>query len=133
MNSTLDRRTFWRAPFNTRVLLIDTAGVWPAKLKDISLQGALLEISKTWHGEYGTNCQIKLELTPDAIITMQGSIAHLQGVLLGFRCEEIDLDSISHLRRLVELNAGDPTILEREFNALLHPVQAAHPATPTAS
>jgi hypothetical protein len=34
-------------------------------------------------------------------------------------CESIDLDSITHLRRLVELNAGDPALLERELTALV--------------
>jgi hypothetical protein len=34
-------------------------------------------------------------------------------------CKEIDLDSISHLRRLIELNLGDQEELERELGALL--------------
>jgi hypothetical protein len=38
--------------------------------------------------------------------------------LLGFVCQYIDLDSISHLRRLVELNLGDGSLLERELAAL---------------
>ena len=37
---------------------------------------------------------------------------------LGFVCRHIDLDSISHLRRLVELNLGDESLLERELAAL---------------
>jgi len=32
--------------------------------------------------------------------------------------QHIDLDSISHLRRLVELNLGDEALLERELAAL---------------
>jgi hypothetical protein len=35
------------------------------------------------------------------------------------RCENIDIDSITHLRRLVDLNAGDASLLDREFSALL--------------
>jgi hypothetical protein len=38
--------------------------------------------------------------------------------LLGFVCRHIDLESISHLRRLVELNLGDESLLERELAAL---------------
>ena len=33
--------------------------------------------------------------------------------------KHIDLDSISHLRRFVELNLGDEQELERELGALL--------------
>jgi hypothetical protein len=35
------------------------------------------------------------------------------------RCDSIDLDSITHLRRLVELNAGDPRELDRELAILI--------------
>jgi len=31
----------------------------------------------------------------------------------------IDVDSMTHLRRLIELNLGDPTLLERELKALV--------------
>ncbi len=37
---------------------------------------------------------------------------------LGLRCEDIDVDSITCLRRLVELNLGEPELLERELSAL---------------
>ena len=40
------------------------------------------------------------------------------GELIGFVCRHIDVDSISHLRRLVELNLGDEALLERELAAL---------------
>jgi hypothetical protein len=40
---------------------------------------------------------------------------------LGFQVQYIDLDSATHLRRLVELNLGDPALLEREFENLLAP------------
>lgn len=129
MNQAQERRIFWRAPFNAQALLNDATCVWPAQLKDISLKGALLEMNQAWHGEHGVKCQLKLELQPGAIITMRGVVAHLQGHQLGIRCDEIDLDSITHLRRLVELNAGDPELLERELAALLHTAQAE--AAPT--
>jgi hypothetical protein len=50
---------------------------------------------------------------------MTGEIAHREGRQVGVRCLEIDLDSISHLRRLVELNVGDEAILHRELGALV--------------
>ncbi|MCG8610315.1 MAG: hypothetical protein MI864_07240, partial [Pseudomonadales bacterium] len=31
----------------------------------------------------------------------------------------IDLDSITHLKRLIELNVGDPSLIERELSALI--------------
>jgi hypothetical protein len=49
---------------------------------------------------------------------MEGSIAHLEGTQVGLRCDSIDIDSLTHLRRLVELNVGDEAILQRELSAL---------------
>jgi hypothetical protein len=34
-------------------------------------------------------------------------------------CDNIDVDSVTHLRRLVALNSGDPKLLDRELAALL--------------
>jgi hypothetical protein len=49
---------------------------------------------------------------------MEVVLTRAQPQSLGFVCRHIDLDSISHLRRLVELNLGDEQLLERELAAL---------------
>jgi len=45
-------------------------------------------------------------------------LAHIRNNNVGLRCEYIDIDSITYLRRLVELNLGDAELLERELVAL---------------
>jgi hypothetical protein len=50
---------------------------------------------------------------------MQGELVHREGHQVGLRCREIDIESIAHLRRLVELNLGDEDLLERELSALI--------------
>lgn len=50
---------------------------------------------------------------------MTGKVAHVAGGRLGVRCTEIDLESITNLRRLVELNVGDEEILNREISAMI--------------
>jgi hypothetical protein len=45
-------------------------------------------------------------------------IAHHENEELGLHCKDIDIDSITHLRRLIELNLGNPALLERELSAL---------------
>jgi hypothetical protein len=35
-------------------------------------------------------------------------------------CTKIDLESITNLRRLVELNLGDEAALNREISAMVH-------------
>jgi hypothetical protein len=122
MNDSLEHRAFWRAPFHATVQLTDATGTWEGELLDISLKGALLNMSVDWHGVLGEKCQLRLDLGEDASILMDAVAAHLEGTKMGLRCDNLSLDSITHLRRLVELNSGDPKLLERELPALLHNV-----------
>ena len=77
-------------------------------------------MSADWPGVLGAKCKLRLDLGQGAMIIMQATVAHLEGTRMGLRCDNLGLDSITHLRRLVELNAGDPNLLERELPALLH-------------
>lgn len=119
MTKVTERRNFWRAVFRSPVRLTTQGVDTDARLLDISLKGALLETATAWHGKAGDECQLSLELAPGATITMQASVMHVEGPHVGLRCASIDLDSITHLRRLVELNSGDPAILDREFGSLI--------------
>lgn len=118
MTKGSERRNFWRAVFHSPVRLTTHDGQALAQLLDISLKGALLQATDVWHGKAGEECRLTLELGPDATITMWTKVMHVEGPHIGLHCESIDLDSITHLRRLVELNSGDPAILDREFASL---------------
>ena len=95
------------------------AGDMWASWQDISLTGALIETNGPWDGKPGEECQLSLTLAPDATIGMWAEIMHVDGHHVGLRCKSIDIDSITHLRRLVELNSGDPALLDREFSGLV--------------
>jgi hypothetical protein len=49
---------------------------------------------------------------------METIVVHSQQDSLGLRCEKIDIESASHLRRLLELNMGDAELLSRELDEL---------------
>ena len=119
MTKATERRNFWRAVFHSPVHLTGQAGNVYARLLDISLNGALLETGSAWNGKPGDACQLSLELAPGITISMWTTVMHVEGPQVGLRCTSIDLDSITHLRRLVELNSGDPAILDREFGSLV--------------
>ncbi len=114
-----DRRQFWRTHFQSSVQLTANGRVTEAALRDISLNGVLIEAPAAWTGRLNDPCRLQLNLGTDTIIGMEASIAHIEGCQIGLRCEEMDLDSITHLRRLVELNSGDPALLDRELATLL--------------
>jgi len=115
-----DRRQFWRATFHSPAQLTVAGHTVEAALHDISLKGALLLVPVHFPARAGERCELSLTLGEQARIVMYGHIAHIEDRRLGMRCDHIDLDSITHLRRLVELNAGDPALLDRELSALLH-------------
>lgn len=90
------------------------------ELLDISLKGALICACSGATPEAGTPCTLKISLNDsnDQTITMRGYIAHKNENRVGIFCEEIDVDSITHLRKVVELNLGDSGLLQRDLKAL---------------
>lgn len=114
-----ERRHFWRAAFDAPVRLIDAHGSSEAHLLDLSLKGALVEVGAGWPVQKGGHCQLHLKLGADAVINMWTTATHIEGQKVGLHCDRIDLDSITHLRRLVALNAGDSNLLDRELHELV--------------
>ncbi len=115
-----EKRRFSRITFVTDIHLVNAEGSWDAKLVDVSLKGILVTMPNGWHSKIADHYLVEiLTDNADAMIRMEVSVTHIEEQHVGFRCEHIDLDSISHLRRLVELNLGDSEILNRELAELL--------------
>lgn len=120
-SSISEKRKFTRIPFTANAQLVNTEGRWNSELVDVSLQGLLINEPQNWSAEIGQHFMVKLEIKDSNInIQMDAVVAHQEEGKVGFQCKHIDLDSITHLRRLVELNIGDSEILHRELYALGH-------------
>ncbi|MFG5410056.1 hypothetical protein ABXN37_20595 [Piscinibacter sakaiensis] len=50
---------------------------------------------------------------------MAVSVRHAEDGEIGLACTGLDLDSATHLRRLIALNLGDPALAERDLQALV--------------
>ncbi|KRP63937.1 PilZ domain-containing protein [Pseudomonas orientalis] len=114
-----DRRCFRRIAIDATTQLRQNGHEWPVKLVDLSLKGLAITRPEPWKGNKALPFDVDIRLDPKAHIKMQVKLTHDDHGQLGFVCKEIDLDSISHLRRLIELNLGDQEELERELGALL--------------
>jgi len=114
-----ERRRFVRVEFDARTELIQGQHKWQVELLDLSLKGLLIKKPKAWRGDIKRPFMADIHLSPDAEIKMEVRLAHDDHGHLGFVCEHIDLASIAHLRRLIELNLGDHDELERELAALI--------------
>ncbi|MCF6217706.1 MAG: PilZ domain-containing protein [Gammaproteobacteria bacterium] len=118
----IEKRRFTRIPFEATANIVNVMGSWSSPLIDISLKGALLDRPSDWEGALGDKFLIELDLDggENAVsIRMEAEVTHLDDKHIGFNCLHIGLDSITHLRRLIELNLGDESILDRELAALI--------------
>lgn len=122
MNTT-QRRHFSRIHFHGAAQVLFDDQEYPCEVLDLSLKGALVRLSMTRpQMSVGQRCLLELALDEGgAKVRMEGDIAHCEDEQLGIVCREIDLDSVTHLRRLLELNLGDAELLNREFAALITP------------
>jgi hypothetical protein len=114
-----DRRRFKRIEFDAKTELSQGEYIWPVKLIDLSLKGLLVEKPEPWLGNREHHFCVDVHLTPEVAIKMDVLLTHDDHGQLGFVCKHISLESIERLRRLIELNLGDPQELERELGALI--------------
>lgn len=115
---TAEQRRFSRIALDVKATLKDATHTWETDLLDISLHGALVKAPETFETNKAQRYQLAVHLEGGPDICMDVQIAHREEHELGLDCLDIDVDSITHLRRLVELNLGDPELLERELSAL---------------
>lgn len=114
----VEQRRFSRIALDVKATLKDDSYTWETDLLDISLHGALIKVPESFETNAGQRYQLAVHLEGGPDICMDVEIAHREENELGLKCHDIDVDSITHLRRLVELNLGNPELLERELSAL---------------
>ncbi len=113
-----DKRHFHRIFYNSNATLSSENSTFNCQLIDISLKGCLVRFDEPWNKAMENTYSLNLQLSSDISISMELSISHVRNNTVGFKCEHIDIDSISQLRRLVELNLGDSELLERDIISL---------------
>jgi hypothetical protein len=111
-----ERRRFNRIATDKRIVLRSTGAEHTGTVRDVSLRGLLFDADDNWQPEIGTTIVASVQLDDEQCsIDMDGEAVHVEGNRIGMRCTSLDVESASRLRRLVELNLGDPGLLEREL------------------
>lgn len=118
MNTDTERRHYSRVPFNAEVLMQSGNEEWSANLIDISLKGMLVEPPSGLVIDIGKPFAVALFLGEDVSIHARVVIAHTNDGYWGLRWLHIDLEGLTHLRRLLELNMANPELVNRELAEL---------------
>lgn len=115
---TGDRRRFTRIPFDAPARLFQDDWMGQAQLVDISLRGLLVLQPETWDKvDPQQPVEAVIELGELEQVHMETRVAFTREGLVGLQCLHMDLNSLSHLKRLIVLNMGEEA-LDRELSAL---------------
>lgn len=118
MNKDTDRRQYQRIPFIAEAIMSAAGEEWSCVLLDISLKGVLVIPPSDLQPDSDQAYAIELVLGEGVTIRMAARISHVNREAWGLAWENIDLDSLTHLRRLLELNLSDPEEMHRELSEL---------------
>lgn len=114
-----NRRQFTRILFSIKATLEVEENTYPVSIHDISLNGALVTKPISENSLKGKLGILSFELSDgDANVEMHIAVVHEDDDEIGLQCNAIDIDSVTHLRRLVELNLGDEEQLNKELSQL---------------
>lgn len=111
-----NRRQFTRILFSIKAELHVEDNTYPVSIHDISLNGALITAVNSHQplkGKLGTLTFNLLD--EESEVTMHIAVVHEQDDETGLQCNAIDIDSVTLLRRLIELNLGDNKQLDKEL------------------
>ncbi len=117
--SSQERRRFTRIAFDAEAELRSGERHWVVQIGDISFKGVLLSHPPGFEAGLGDQLVLETWLDSDVQLVLPLTLSRIGADFLGCSCGAIDLDSMTHLRRLVELNLGDESLLDRELEHLI--------------
>jgi hypothetical protein len=114
-----EKRHFCRIPFISHAQIALDNKQLSCNLLDISLKGVLIEPLDSITLEQDKLYAFELSLSREVHINMNARVIHAEDNHIGLEWNDIDLDSLSSLRRLLEYNLNDPEEINRELGELL--------------
>lgn len=115
-----DKRKFHRISFQCECKISCGDMEWTGELLDISLRGALFQLQKTAKLEPSANCYLDIILADgDIHLQFEAELVHREDELYGFLFLSEDLETLTHLRRLLELNIGGDDLTRQEIASWL--------------
>ncbi len=112
-----ERRRFTRISFGGHCTIKKDGASHQATLLDISLKGALVQVTEKTIFEQDKPCDLEIMINdaPHVALHLNVKMVHHQDDRIGMYFIATDIDSLTHLRRLIELNMGDADKTLREL------------------
>ncbi|MDN3610892.1 PilZ domain-containing protein [Vibrio ostreicida] len=115
----IERRKFSRIVYQTEALLSQRGKVVTSSVCDLSLHGLLVTSDDADSLELDSMVDVQFSLQDtDITIALVGKIVGLNNNVIRISIDHIDIESIGHLKRLIELNVGDDELLHRDIEHL---------------
>lgn len=115
----MEQRRFKRVGFLQKVEVKVGEQYYETHCMDISLRGILLVRPAQAEWQTGQTLDVRITLTPEEMIDMHCTLMHLDEDVAGCKCDSLDIDSLTSLRRLLELNLANPQEVNRELADLI--------------
>lgn len=113
-------RRFRRIPFEAEATLSSGQEAWSVELLDIAMKGAMIGTDKTLPLILGTEFGLSITLPGTPIsLDFLAILVHCEENHYGFRFISENLETLTHLRKLIELNTGDAEATRSELSAWL--------------
>jgi len=113
-----DKRVFQRVLFSHDASLVHKDKKLTIQVLDLSLDGFLCNLPTDNVIELNDEVTLELQLEKNRKIVMASTVVHIKKSYLGVKCNHIDIDSISELKRLIQLNLANDDLLNRELSGL---------------
>ncbi|EIA4709859.1 PilZ domain-containing protein [Vibrio cholerae] len=115
----IEKRRFSRILYQAPATLSQGGKQLSTCIQDLSLHGLLLWSED--EPDLNTHALVDVVFSlpeSDVTISLSAKIISIQERIIRMAISHIDIESIAHLRRLVELNVGDDSLLHRDLEHL---------------
>ncbi len=103
-----NKRYFSRIEFEGETVVRYKETNYIADLHDISLKGALICFKAEVPIALNELCHVELTLpSSDIVLTFESEVVHQHEMYAGLKFYSISSETLTHLRKLIELNIGD--------------------------
>ncbi|MDD9197265.1 PilZ domain-containing protein [Aliivibrio sp. S3MY1] len=115
----IERRKFSRVVYQANITLQQDDQQWKGSLVDLSLHGLLINLADDEKIKENSEFNVRFTLNESDIdISAECKLINRTDNTLRLCISHIDIDSISHLKRLIELNVGNSDMLLRQLSEL---------------